>query len=95
MLSIDPLCAAALLLVAILALLGRPWWWRRSPRWRPGDELKGNHGTYQDAVEFLLEHPQAPGDETEFLRAWSDGAADEWPEYYEWLADRYATWRTP
>lgn len=45
----------------------------------------GDHGTAAQAIEFLLDVQQAPGEETEFLRAWRQGDLDEWPEYYEWL----------
>lgn len=45
----------------------------------------GDHGPAQAAIDFLLDHRQAPGEETEFLRAWREGDLDEWPEFYSWL----------
>lgn len=45
----------------------------------------GDHGTASDAISFLLDVQQAPGEETTFLRCWREGNLDEWPEYYEWL----------
>jgi hypothetical protein len=48
----------------------------------------GDHGAAQDAIDFLLDHRQAPGEETEFLRCWREGNLEEWPEYYAWLASR-------
>lgn len=51
--------------------------------------IKGDHGTHQDAVEYILDVQQAPGEETEFLQAWSDGTAyEEWPEFYDWLREK-------
>lgn len=44
-----------------------------------------DHGTHAQAIEFLLYHRQAPGEEYEFLKAWNEGDLDEWPEFYEWL----------
>lgn len=57
----------------------------------------GDHGTANDAVEFILNSPQimAPDEGTEFLRAWREGDLDEWPEFYEWLAEREATLSPP
>ena len=46
----------------------------------------GDHGTASQAIEFLLYHRQAPGEETEFLKAWQEGDLADWPEFYEWLA---------
>ncbi len=45
----------------------------------------GDHGTAQQAIDFLLTHRQAPGEETSFLRGWTHGDLIEWPEFYEWL----------
>ena len=45
----------------------------------------GDHGTADDAIEFLLDVRQVAGEETEFLKAWREGDLREWPEYYEWL----------
>ena len=42
----------------------------------------GDHGTHEQALTFALDHADEP---VEFLRAWREGSADEWPEYYEWL----------
>ena len=52
----------------------------------------GDHGRHTDAIDFILQSPDlmAPGEETEFLKAWTHGDLDEWPEYYEWLARREA-----
>lgn len=48
--------------------------------------IVGDHGTAEDALEFILEGGHAPGEETEFLKAWRDGYAfEEWPEFYAWL----------
>ena len=44
-----------------------------------------DHGTAQQAIDFLLENSQAPGEEAEFLKAWNEGALEEWPEFYDWL----------
>lgn len=49
----------------------------------------GDHGTHADALDYINSAIDcAPGEETEFLKAWSDGDLEEWPEYYEWLKDR-------
>lgn len=53
----------------------------------------GDHGSAADAVDFLLDSHQAPGEETEFLKSWRQGSLDEWPEFYEWLAKREAVAR--
>jgi hypothetical protein len=52
----------------------------------------GDHGTAQDAIDFILDNEGriAPGEETVFLRGWNEGALDEWPEFYDWLAVREA-----
>lgn len=50
----------------------------------------GDHGSALDAINFLLSHHQAPGEEAAFLRRWREGDLGEWPEYYEWLSARAA-----
>lgn len=53
---------------------------------RTGREV-GDHGTAQQAIEFVLDTPHLTfGQEVPFLIAWREGALDEWPEYYAWLA---------
>lgn len=49
----------------------------------------GDHGTAQDAIDFVLAHCRTLECET-FLRGWREGWLEEWPEYYVWLADREA-----
>jgi hypothetical protein len=57
---------------------------------RTGRHL-GDHGTYEDALTFALDTDvHDTTDQVEFLRAWRDGALDEWPEFYTWLAKREA-----
>lgn len=50
----------------------------------------GDHGSAHDAITFAIDiHEPDPGNQVEFLRAWQQGSAfEEWPEFYEWLADR-------
>ncbi len=51
---------------------GRPW---------------GDHGTSAQAIEWSL-HVNRDGQVEEFLSAWQTGlAAEEWPEFYEWLRE--------
>lgn len=49
----------------------------------------GDHGTAQDAIDFVLAHCRTVEAET-FLLHWRMGDLTEWPEYYVWLADREA-----
>lgn len=52
----------------------------------------GDHGTAQDAIDFVLdgraEFP--PGEVELFLNAWRTGELEEWPEFYTWLTKREA-----
>lgn len=41
------------------------------------------HGTYEDAVTYVLD--VCSEDTDLFLRAWREGNLAEWPEYYQWL----------
>jgi hypothetical protein len=43
------------------------------------------HGTHEHAVRFALEVHDDTLQTYEFLKAWSEGNLDEWPEFYEWL----------
>jgi hypothetical protein len=56
---------------------------------RTGREV-GDHGTANDAIEFILTagYDCGPGEEVEFLRAWQQGDLGEWPEFYRWLSGR-------
>lgn len=44
-----------------------------------------DHGTHAQALEFALNVHDDTLQTYEFLKAWREGALDEWPEYYEWL----------
>jgi hypothetical protein len=44
----------------------------------------GDHGTAEQAIRYALDH--AGNECQEFLQAWNEGALDEWPEFYPWLA---------
>lgn len=44
----------------------------------------GDHGSAENAIRYALDH--AGNECQEFLQAWSEGALDEWPEFYPWLA---------
>ncbi|HLP67796.1 MAG TPA: hypothetical protein VK181_09780 [Rhizobium sp.] len=46
----------------------------------------GDHGTAEQAIEYALDH--AGGETDTFLRAWQQGALDEWPEFYTWLKEQ-------
>lgn len=47
-----------------------------------------DHGTAQQAIEWVL-HVNNDDHEREFLLAWQEGSArDEWPEFYEWLDEQ-------
>lgn len=47
-----------------------------------------DHGTAQQAIDWVLDHDRSNGLEAEtFLRCWREGRLDEWPEFYEWLDD--------
>lgn len=50
----------------------------------------GDHGTANDAIEFVTSGAAdcGPGEEADFLRAWQQGDLDEWPEFYAWLRKR-------
>lgn len=55
----------------------------------------GDHGTASQAIDFVLDPDNLddadPANQVEFLRAWREGgAAEEWPEYYQWLAEQEA-----
>jgi hypothetical protein len=56
----------------------------------PGKRSPSYHGEYSDAVEFALYHNDDISQTYEFLKAWNEGALDEWPEFYEWLSARAA-----
>jgi len=46
----------------------------------------GDHGTALDAIRFVLDKSDSdPVNQVDFLRAWCEGALDEWPEFYDWL----------
>jgi len=49
------------------------------------------HGDYADAIEFALHHNDDICQTYEFLKAWSEGALDEWPDFYIWLDGRAAS----
>jgi hypothetical protein len=49
----------------------------------------GDHGTHNQALEYMLHVMEAdPANQVEFIRAWSYGDLEEWPEFYEWLEDQ-------
>jgi len=49
----------------------------------------GDHGTGEQAIEWILDHSGMAWEADTFLRAWREGsAADEWPDYYEWLTSK-------
>lgn len=48
----------------------------------------GDHGTSAQAIEWAL-HVNTDGQVEEFLTEWQVGGAfEEWPEFYEWLAEQ-------
>lgn len=47
--------------------------------------VTGDHGTADQAIDWLLDHADPFDDNSEFLKCWREGNLDEWPEYYEWL----------
>lgn len=53
----------------------------------------GDHGSYAHAVDYAID---VVGDSEGmvFLRAWREGALDEWPEFYAWI-DRRRLVRIP
>lgn len=66
-----------------------PPWERRDYDPDTGREY-GNHGTFDQALEFAvgdgLPATLDVNDPEAFLRAWRDGSAwEEWPEFYSWL----------
>ncbi len=44
-----------------------------------------DHGTHEQAIEFALYVHNDTLQTYEFLKAWSEGSLEEWPEFYEWL----------
>jgi hypothetical protein len=54
------------------------------------NRLVGDHGTADQAIEWALDHSADGAWEAHtFLNQWRHGnAADEWPEFYQWLADQ-------
>jgi hypothetical protein len=51
----------------------------------------GDHGTGSQAIEWAL-YINRDGQVEEFLGEWFVGAAaDEWPDYYEWLNEQERT----
>jgi len=50
-----------------------------------------NIGNAQDAMDYALDVVFPAGNEGDtFLRSWREGDLSEWPEYFTWLAARYA-----
>jgi hypothetical protein len=47
----------------------------------------GDHGSAAQALEYALDHLAGYADIDVFLRAWREGALDEWHEFYAWLAE--------
>jgi hypothetical protein len=47
---------------------------------KPG---RTDFGTALDAITYAVE--KCPDEAAEFLRAWQDGALEEWPEFLRWL----------
>jgi 8-oxo-dGTP diphosphatase len=47
----------------------------------------GDHGSAADAIDFALDTSDGLEADT-FLRRWREGDLDEWPDFYEWLAER-------
>lgn len=52
---------------------------------------RGDHGTAQDAIDFILDSPE-PWAAGEFLPRWREGNLDDWPEFYAFLAKRWDEW---
>lgn len=49
----------------------------------------GDHGRAEDAINFAIDQLGMEGEEQDpFLRAWREGALEDWPEFYTWLKDR-------
>jgi hypothetical protein len=49
----------------------------------------GDHGTANDAIEYVLEsHVDLGCPAEDFLRCWRVGDLDEWPEFYKWLKQK-------
>lgn len=47
----------------------------------------GDHGTANQAIDFVLDGPGDFYEAGEFLSSWREGDLDEWPEYYLWLKE--------
>lgn len=46
----------------------------------------GDHGTANQALEWVLDQPIPAIDVELFLRAWQLGDLDEWPDFNLWLS---------
>lgn len=78
----------ALMLVVVLGAYELWRLWRNGKRvidLRTGRGV-GDHGSPLDAIDFAMTSKCEDSDT--FLRAWYEGSLDEWPEFYEWLAER-------
>lgn len=49
------------------------------------DKLRAYHGAHEQALNFALNVHDDKLQTYEFLKAWNEGALDEWPEFYTWL----------
>ena len=53
----------------------------------------GDHGTAQDAIDFILDYRVSdfgPGEESDFLEGWNEGDLKGYPEFYDWLKEKEA-----
>lgn len=48
----------------------------------------GDHGSAIDAINWALDHEDDLYNMEAFLTGWREGDLSEWPEYYQWLAQR-------
>lgn len=48
----------------------------------------GDHGTAQDAIDFLMAELDNTLDRGDFIEDWTHGDLDAWPEFYDWLNRR-------
>lgn len=53
------------------------------------DRPLGDHGTAEQVIDYILQPRVDLGCPAEdFLKCWREGDLDEWPEFYDWLAQQ-------
>ena len=56
----------------------------------------GDHGTGEQAIDWILHHADARLQASDFLNAWQEGDVfEEWPEFYEWLTQAEQAFSRP